>query len=289
MAGTTKKWLIGCGIGCGLFFLVMAIGGTVAFFGVRKAMDHGKQIESGFEELRASFGGPGEFTPEPDGSVPYDRMETFLAARDSMAGYRQEVGDLMRTLDDQREDGMKPNFIDKAKAGINLVPSLMGFIHHRNQALLSVGMGVGEYLYIYSLAYFDLLKVDLADGPSFALTGQDDEGNNSGFHWEAGAHSSKGRESGEDREHEIRSYLHRIQLKMARNQLEKLDQVGGHEESRNLLVAELAAMEEEPLRLLWETGLPEAVRASLEPFRGRLEASYDPMVNVLESGLVENE
>jgi hypothetical protein len=76
---------------------------------------------------------------------------------------------------------------------------------------------------------------------------------------------------------------------MARNQLEALNMGAGTEEDRLRLEAEIAAMETEPLRLLWETGLPDPIRQSLEPYRGQLEASYDPMVNILESGMVESE
>ena len=289
MAGTAKKWFIGCGIGCGLFLLVLAIGGTVAFFGIRKAVDHGKEIESGFEELRTVYGEPEDFAPEPDGAVPYDRMEAFLAVRDAMAADRKEAGDILRALDGVEVDGEKPGVVQKIKAGINLIPTMMTFIHHRNGALLNGGMGLGEYVYIYSLSYYNLLNKDLADGPSFQITGDDEGGEQNSFHWEAGVRSEGSKDELEKRSKAVRTFLHRVQLQMARNQLEKLDGRGGFEESRTLLLGEIGLMEDEPLRLLWETGLPEAVRSSLEPFQDRLEASYDPMVNVLESGLVEND
>lgn len=288
MASSSKKWFIGCGIGCGLFILIAAGVGTVGYLGIRKAMDRGESIEAGFEELRGNYGAVVDYVPAPDGAVPEDRMRVFLAARDAMAADRKEAGDILRTLDGLEVDGQSPNFIDKAKAGINLIPSMMGFIEKRNQALMEQGIGLGEYLYIYTLSYYNLLGKDLADsGPSFRITGNDEEDDSGGIKWK----TTSGNEEGarRDRAVTIRTYLHRIHLEMARNQLDALEGQGDREGFRPRLEAEIAALEDEPLRLLWETGLPSALRISLEPFAAELDASYDSMVNVLESGLVESE
>jgi hypothetical protein len=288
MAGAAKKWLTGCGIGCGLLLVLSLGAGTIGYIGVRKAMDRGEGIEEGFDRLRAEYGGPAEYVPGPDGSVPTGRMEVFLAARRSMAEERKTAGDVLRVLDGQEVDGGQPNFIQKAKAGIQLIPAMMTFIEQRNDVLLTEGIGLGEYLYIYSLSYFNLLDKDLTDGPSFTLTSDDEDNDNRGFQWNAGPQGEKG-DTREDRERTIRKYLHRIQLKMARNQLQNLDARGGSAEDRERLEAEIALMEAEPLRLLWETGMPDVLRRSLEPYLDELDATYDPMINVLESGLVENE
>lgn len=288
MANGAKKWFIGCGIGCGLLLLLAVGAGTIGYLGVRKAVDRGKEIEAGFDELRAQYGGPAEYTPAADGAVPTGRMLAFLAVRDAMAAERKETGDLLRVLDGIEVDGHKPSWLDKARAGIELVPTLMDFIEQRNRALLHEGIGLGEYLYIYSLSYFNLLGKDLADGPSFTLTSDEKQQDGQGFHFEAGP-TGGSEDTREERVKTIRRYLHGIQLKMARNQLEALNMGAGTEEDRLRLEAEIAAMETEPLRLLWETGLPEAIRQSLEPYRSQLEATYDPMVNILESGMVESE
>lgn len=286
MAGAAKKWFIGCGIGCGLFILIIAGVGTVSYLGIKQAVDHGENIEEGFEELRAAYGGPAKYVPPVDGAVAADRMEVFLAARDFMSADRKTAGDVLRTLDGIEVDGKSPNFIDKAKAGIKLIPSMMTFIDQRNQALLEQGMGLGEYLYIYSMAYYVVLEKDLVDGPSFKISG-DDNNDDGSFHWETTTGDSD--DSKADRAKQIRRYLHGIHLAMARNQLESLDQLGDTGGIRDQLEAEIATMKDEPLRLLWETSMPLNMRMSLEMYRDRLDASYDPMVNVLESGLVEHE
>lgn len=286
MAGAAKKWFIGCGIGCGLFLLIMGGIGTVSYLGIRKAMDKGEEIEGGFEELRIAYGDPSDFVPEPDGAVPAGRMITFLEARDAMAADRQEIGDILRTLDGEEVGGSKPNFIQKAKAGIQLIPGLMGFVDFRNHALLTQGMGLGEYLYIYSLSYYNLLGKDPADGPSFQISGDDDE-ENAGIRWNTETTEGGDESVRRNRAVDIRRYLHGVQLQMARNQLVELDRLGDLAGFREQLILEIATMEDEPLRLLWETGLPEALRWSLETYSSQLEATYDPMVNALESGLVE--
>lgn len=286
MAGAAKKWALGCGIGCGLFILIIAGVGTVSYLGIKQAVDNGENIEAGFEDLRITYGGPAEFVPEPDGAVPSSRMEVFLATREAMANARQEAGDVLRTLDGQDVDGKSPNFIDKAKAGIQLIPTMMTFIDQRNQALLQQGMGLGEYLYIYSLSYYNLLGKDPGDGPGFTLSGDDDH-NDGPIRWETPGSSSS--DTRADRVKRARQYLHRIHLAMANNQLEAIDQRGADEGVREQLVAEIALMEDEPLRLLWETGLPTGLQMSLEVYRDQLEGSYDAMINALESGLVEHE
>ena len=54
-----------------------------------------------------------------------------------------------------------------------------------------------------------------------------------------------------------------------------------------VLGAEVEALKLESLRFPWEEGLPEQIRASLEPYRDRLAATYDPLTSVIEMGLTD--
>ncbi len=289
MAGTAKKWFIGCGIGCGVMLLLVLGLGTAGYFGIKGAIDRGENIEASFEQLEAEYGAPGEYTPDPALMVAADRMDVFLGIREEMAPQRKAMGDLLRTLDGQEVDGRKPGGLAKAKAGFRLIPDLMDFIGQRSRTLLEGGMGLGEYLYIYSLSYPVLLEKDLQAGPGFTLASEGDDEENGGFHWRMDPDAEGSLDVKADRELKIRTYLHRIQLKMARNQLAALQATGGDEAGAAALEAEIGRMESETRRLLWETDMPESLRRSLEPYRDRLEAQYDPMVNILESGLVEAE
>jgi hypothetical protein len=125
------------------------------------------------------------------------------------------------------------------------------FFTARNRALLEQDMGMGEYTYVYVLAY----------------------------------HVWLGHES--DREMESMrldvssSRVRENLLDMLRNQLAALPESAG-ESWRQALAAEVEAMESQPRRLPWEDGLPEPLTASFEPYRERLAATFNPLTDALE-------
>ena len=290
MAGAGKKWLIGCGIGCGFFVLVMGGIGTVGYFGVKKFADRAERIEGTFDRMDAEYGQPSDFVPEIDGRVPVPRMEVFLAVRDEMGGVQQEVSGLFRTLDGDGDAGV----IDKVKAGMKFIPSLLIFIEERNNIMLNHGMGVGEYQYIYSLAYYGLLGKDPSDGPGFEVVGEEHEQNGDSWRWDINAGEEDEEDVAAKREREVRRFVNRVQSRVLKNQLEALDKAGSvtgldFDVWRAELAAEAEAMDRESLRFLWEEGLPGQIRASLEPYRVRLEETYDDMTSILEMGLVEHD
>lgn len=290
MAGAGKKWLMGCGIGCGLLVLMMAGIGTVGYFGVKRFADRTGRIEATFERMDIEYGHPSEFVPETDGRIPTDRMAVFLAVRDDMQEVQQEVSGLFRTLDGTGEAGV----IAKAKAGMKFIPSLLIFIEERNRIMLDHGMGVGEYQYIYSLAYYGLLGKDPSDGPGFTVTSDDDDHEENSWRWNINAGKSDEEDIREKREREVRRFVNRVQSRVVKNQLDALAAAGSVKDLdfdtwRAELAAETAAMDRESLRLLWEEGLPVQIRDSLEPYRDRLDATYDEMTSILEMGLVEHE
>jgi hypothetical protein len=159
----------------------------------------------------------------------------------------------------------------------NLIPSAMDFVSVRSQALLEAGVGPGEYLYIYSLAYYSWLGHSPADGPAFRLVG-DSEGGNS--QRRAGEDAFDVREG---RREWVLTHLNEKLLPMMRRQLADLEE--GTAEStpwHDQLAAEVAAMEEDRFRIPWRDGVPERIAASLEPYRRPLESSYRALFNPLE-------
>ncbi len=290
MAGAGKKWLIGCGIGCGLFVLI--VGGLVGggFFAAKRFADRADKIETTFNRMDAEYGEASDFVPELDGHVPSDRMEIFLAVRDEMTEVQQEVSGLFTTLDGESGAGV----IAKVKAGIKFVPSLLIFIEERNNIMLDQGMGVGEYQYIYALAYYDLLGRDPSDGPGFTVVSNDEDHDNDSWNWNIQASEDDEEDTRANREREVRRFVNKVQSQVLANQLEALGEAGyvdglDFDTWRAAVAAEAAAMDRESLRILWEEGLPDQIRASLEPYRVRLDATYDPMTSILEMGLVEHE
>ena len=65
----------------------------------------------------------------------------------------------------ERKSGLQ-KFLTVMRTGAGAIPRLAEFERNRADALLEHRMGLGEYWYIYSLAYYSWLKKDPGDGPS---------------------------------------------------------------------------------------------------------------------------
>ncbi len=290
MASGARKWLVGCGIGCG--FMILAAGGlgTCGYLGVRKIKDRVERLDQGYEALEAEYGRPEDYVPPADGVVAVGRMEAFLAVRAALAPSRDELAGVLVELDIGTEG--VGGVLKKIGAGVSIVPRLFDFIDERNAALTAEGMGVGEYLYIYSVAYYAWLGKDPADGPSFTVGDheQDPGGDGVSFRWGGdGGGSDDPEEVRRERSRQVRRYLNRIQVRMLANQLDEARSRGLDEASLARLEDEHAAMDADDARLLWQDGPPVVVSAGLEPFRARLEEAYSPVMNVVEVGLVERD
>jgi len=136
-------------------------------------------------------------------------------------------------------------------------------------------MGMGEYYYIYTIAYYSWLDKPLTDGPPIAIN-EDNEFDYQ--HWED-------EESKEIRHDLAVRRLHKMILPMLKNQYEELMESRGAEFSgdwKDALEKEMKALEENRYRLVWQDGLPEVIVSSLLPYRTRLESSYSSSVNNIE-------
>ena len=285
MASGARKWLVGCGIGCGLMILAAGGIGTCGYFGVQKIKDRAERLDEGFEAVTALYGRPEEFTPPADGVVPTGRMEVFLDVREALAPTRDELGAVLVELDTGTAGGR--GVLNKIRAGMSLLPSLFDFIDERNQVLLDRGMGVGEYFYIYSLAYYAWLDKDPGDGPDFAISDDDEDRDGAGFRWDN--RDDDPAEVRERRARQVRRYLNRVQGRMLANQLVAARAAGLDETWLDQLGAEARSLEMESVRLMWQDGVPAAIAAGLEPYRDRLDAAYLPVMNVVEMGLAEHD
>ena len=159
MAGTGKKWLIGCGVGCGAFVLLGIItlvgGGLVMMKPFNRAIDAQKTLVD-------QYGDRAAFIPPPQG-ITADRMERFLAVRRELmpicAEFR-EIGASFQAMDALDKGGEEPSTGEAMKAvgGVmgkifGLVGNMGRFQEQRNLALLEQGMSLGEYTWIYVLVY----------------------------------------------------------------------------------------------------------------------------------------
>lgn len=282
MASTARNWLIGCGVGCGVVVLFAVGLGTAGFFGVKNVIRRAERLDAASDSLAARFGAAESWTPPADGSLAPGRVEAFLEARRLMAAEREQAAKTFAVLDG------KGGVTAKVSAGVSLVPHVLSLIEARDRALLEAGMGPGEYRFLYSVGFFGLLGKDPGDGPGFVISSRDGEGR--GGDWSIGSRDGNDGDPEETRRRragDVRETLNRLQREGLRAQLATLDAggVAAPPGWRAQLAAEVAALDAEPRRLAWEQGLPAPLRAALEPFRDRLEASYEPLTGALELGL----
>jgi len=280
-SSTTKKWLIGCGIGCGVVILIVVILLASGYFFVKNIVDEFEDTEAMTEVLIERFGRISDFCPDPAGTIRPERIEAFLSARETFAPIRERISKSLETLSHKKdvgdiEVGKPKNVLTMMRLGFGIIPQTAEFIKTRNEALLEAEMGLGEYYYIYVVAYYSWLEKNPEDGPGFQIVGPNEE-DDFGY-WDR-------EDSEEMRRERMLRRLNRMLLPMLHNQLEKINAEEGTEISEDWqqkLEREIDALEQDRERLLWQDGLPEVIEASLRSYRVRLEASYNPMTNLLE-------
>jgi len=280
------RWLVGCLVAGGVVLFLFVGTAGACFVMLRNSVKGFETASQSRQQLDQQFGEPGAFTPAPDGAVPEARMEIFLHVREATQPARLDIvrrfGDLPLSDDEAKELENKP-FTDKlisvlsiGKTALGLPGALGALFDARNQALLDGGMGFGEYTYIYDVAYYAYLGHDPGEGVGskrVRTTIEDDEGNRV-------VHEDPG-------DRRLRQRIHGDLLSMLKNQLGSLP--GGLSEEkasvmRTALEAEIAEMEKDPTRAAWLDTLPGPIRASLEPFKDRLESTYSKMTNEFELG-----
>jgi hypothetical protein len=283
-SNTAKKWLIGCGIGCGAIILILIILGAGGYFFFRNMIEGFRNTEAMMSKLTERFGRIEDFCPDPDGAIKPERIEAFLSVRDTFAPARQKLEvsfEALRKGKEEIEVKESKNVIKMISLGFGLLPQISELLKSRNQALLDKEMGMGEYYFIYAVSYYSWLKKSPEDGPDVQF-----------MEFEGRRDYRDNRELLEVRRELMLKRVNRQVLPMLRNQLKKLtesDKSGVQAKWRKKLEAEVKAMESDHVRIAWKEGLPAAIEASLRPFKERLEASYSIMTNSLEMSMEQRE
>jgi hypothetical protein len=273
MTSTGAKWLWGCGIGCGLIILIAAILGGAGLFFMRDTIrDVGEVFrdvaaaEESQEELVDSLGSIEDFVPPEDGIIQADRMEIFLSIREGLRERRNLLESSVSDLPLEGFEGRDPSFgevVEVIGSIGSLVSPMVEYIAVRNRDLLDRQMGLGEYVYIYSMVYYSWLGYSPEDGPEVRgeriLDGDDS------------AFGSR----------QVRQRYRRYMLTFLRNQLESIVSPD-LQEWRHVLENELRGFEANPGRIAWRQGLPPDMEFALEPFRERCESTYHRSTNCLE-------
>ena len=166
MAGTGQKVLLGCGIGCGVIIVAgLIVGGGIGFL-LKDVASSFKQAEKAGEILVERYGEAEDYDLPAFGVVATDRMEAFLAVRKTTTEARTGIVVAIAKLEDEDNDrkGVR-EIVNKIKAGVGVGTEIGLLLEARNRTLIDVGMGIGEYTYIYCLAYYALLGHSPTDGP----------------------------------------------------------------------------------------------------------------------------
>jgi hypothetical protein len=271
--GGTNRWLLGCGIGCGALILLGLLLAGGGYFFVRQQFGGIMEAEKSWERLVETYGEIEDYTPPADGIVPPERLELFLAVRDSLReGWGALVVALASFPTEAELEGKKDirKVFEVIRSAGRLVAPIAGYVDRRNGLLLEAGMGPGEYTYLYCLCYHSFLGRAPDDGPVI----HDDDRDQPLF-------DEDGTFSGPETWRRYRRFTRAL----LRNQLASLPQRTSDPDSaawREELAAEIRRFGERPRTVAWEEGLPARIARVLEPHRARLEASYHPASNVFE-------
>jgi len=263
VAGTGKKWLIGCGVGCAatsLLAIIITIGG-----GLLLTRPFGKAVDAQ-KALTSEFGSRESYEPGPGGIAP-DRMEAFLAVRRALlpsCAEFEKIGASFEAMEELDKDGDEPSTGEMLKGVGNVMGSVFGIAgeigkvtQRRNEALLEQEMGLGEYTWIYVLAY----NVWLANAPNTEFSG------------DAG-HPYQGQE-----------------LKTVRRLLENYTEAlrrAGMMEQAEIWSREAARLDRVDSGVPFTDGeLPGEFIDSFAPYRRQLEKTYCPAMAAFDLGRVQ--
>ena len=255
MAKTRRTTLKHYGIGCGLLVLLVVVVLSVmigsVFFGYREAFTIRADLERLYDTQE-------EYTPDATGAIPAERLQRFLAVRESLLPLCETVSThqrLFSRIQEQADAEEPPSgafFRDALRAAASMLRvgrDFGDYVTARNAALLEQEMGLGEYTWIYVVAYLSWLD----HPPLPALAGG----------------SSKN------------VYRDRV-FPQVREMIRRQVELAGEVPSSVAWRSELELLDRVEGRIPFEHGLPRELEVSLEPLRDKLERLGCPAASELE-------
>ncbi len=244
---STGNWLaVLAAIFIGVPLLVVGVVAVKTWLPLREAGEALNQLDH-------TLGQQANYRPARSGEIPADRMELFLELRASLVAACGDYANVQKGFDSveslESKDPKDPKEVGSVALGLGgaalpITPFLARFFELRNEALLAASMGLQEWVYIYAVAYHDLLLAESTLNEIF----------------------SDGEPLSPEASETLKACL--------ALQLEETRQSGDLASRQVALEAELKKMEEDPTRLIWQDSLPAAVRTSLLPYRERLDRVF---------------
>jgi len=296
------KWKLGLKIGCGVIFLFVILLVSVGYFLIKESMDAFDEIKKSEKQLIEKYDKVESFCPEADGTIKEKRMEVFLNVRENLIPLRIELEKSLTQLltevsEAENEGSSFWGILKLIKDGSKVLPRAAKYFSTRNQKLLELGMGLGEYYYIYFMAYYTVLGIPPDDGPDFSFLGAGNK--NSSLYYAIQEMMKSKEEKKEEAEEGMYMeadalstihYMRGIIIDMMQCQLKQT--IEGSPESednpesfQNLLTVEIEKMKKKHHRMPWQDGIPKVLEQSIQPYHERLKASYIQLMNPIEFGL----
>ncbi len=240
----------GCAPGCLVALGVLVIAVIITGYFVMQPINAAKQAE---QRLVDTLGAAPTYLPPPDGAVAPERMEVFLVARTHLLIHTGRIQDTFARIEaiDEQEELSAGELWGFLKLVGGSLPRMVEYFSTRNAILLAEGMSLGEYFYIYVLAY----------GDRFCPPGED------------------GRPPAECEY--VTDRATRELTQMLRNQLDNADRPPPAAIT-TALRDEIARLENGERALPWHGALPAAIEASLAPYRERLAPLFCEETRELE-------
>ncbi len=245
-----RTWLTGCGIGCLVIVAAAVIGGSLLWRAGRTVIAAFDEVGESQAVLTQQYGGLRDYAPSADGRIAPGRVEAFLAV---LADTREPAvelsghGERLRRLEG---DGGAPSPGDVI-SGLKSIPALgrsvAAYLGARNEALITHGMGFGEYSYLWTIVY--LSGGDREFTPTFSVYEDEDV---------------------EQRPIRLRGHFEA----WLENQIEAAEAEGLDRDRIRDLEYELSRIRRSELTVPWLDGLPDSTAESLAPYRDRLDAAY---------------
>lgn len=243
--GCFKQTAIGCGCLVVLGVAIPIVLATMIMLPMNRAIESRTELEE-------RFGAQDAFVPPPSGAPAPERIEVFLKVRQALTPICGDFWNAERAVArleaiGDEEDPSKMAVIRQAMSTSKTMMGMGSLIGHfyetRNRALVDAEMGLGEYTYIYVLAYHDEL---VSPTEELQLFGPE----------------------------AVNRRVHGALRSMLEHQLERVRRDGGSDDTVAALEAELKSLEDDPRRIPWQSGLPPAIAASILPYREELELAY---------------
>jgi hypothetical protein len=199
-------------------------------------------------------------------------MEVFLSVREALKAEQSRIDAALAHIDleDLRQGHPAFGSVLRVLNDLsNLIAPFGEYVDRRNRVLLDKRMGLGEYGYIYSIAYHSWLHHSPEEGPPILS-----QGNRRDRHQVLGDNPDLSPEG-------VRSRYRHLITRWLENQLNRSPDVE-QTKWRAALKDEIDRIDRDSRRIAWEDGLPAPIQTSLDPFRNRLTNTYHRSTNYFE-------